>query len=148
MNPVYSIDTRRKLVVMYWNEFPSMAQLRKVVEEAIADPEFAQGMNFLWDRRPGAPNTADVEYIRDAVYYVQLLAEQIGPHAWAIIAHNAADFGKARMLETMSDQSKVVIRAFQSRGDAEEWLRNPVRFDPIVVHFPARSPSLGHPGMA
>jgi hypothetical protein len=145
MNPVYRIDTQRKLVSLYWNEFPTMAELRSVVEDAIADPEFVPGMNFLWDRRPGAPNNADVEYIRDAGYYVQVLAEKIGPHAWALVAHNAADFGKARMLETMSDGSKVTIRAFQSRGDAEEWLRNPVRFEPIVVHFPARNASLLHP---
>ena len=52
------------------------------------------------------------------------------------------------MLETMSDQTKITIRAFQSCGDAEEWLRNPVRYEPIVVHFPARSPSLMHPGLA
>jgi hypothetical protein len=148
MNPVYRIDAARNLVSLYWNEFPTMAQLREVVEDAIADPEFTRGMNFLWDRRPGAANTADVEYIRDATYYVQVLAEEVGPHAWAIVAHNAADFGKARMLETMCDQGKVIIRAFQSRGDAEEWLRNPVRFEPIVVHFPARSPSLLHPELA
>jgi hypothetical protein len=148
MNPVYRIDVARNLVSLYWNEFPTMAQLREVIEDAIADPRFTRGMNFLWDRRPGSPNTADVEYIRDASYYVQVLAEQIGPHAWAIVAHNAADFGKARMLESMSDDSKVIIRAFQSCGDAEEWLRNPVRFEPIVIHFPARSPSLLHPGLA
>ena len=45
----------------------------------------------------------------------------------------------ARMLETMSDRSKVVIRAFREKADAEEWLLNPVRYDPITVHFPARN---------
>ncbi|HEY1952520.1 MAG TPA: hypothetical protein VGG76_06915 [Gemmatimonadaceae bacterium] len=148
MTPVYRIDTERKFVSLCWHDFPTMSELREVVEDVVKDPDFSRGMNFLWDRAPGTPNTADVEYIRDAIYYVQLLAERIGPHAWAIVAHNAADFGKARMLETMSDQSKVTIRAFQSRGDAEEWLRNPVRFEPIVVHFPARTPSRMHPGFA
>ena len=52
------------------------------------------------------------------------------------------------MLETLSEQTKVTIRAFQSRGDAEEWLRNPVRYEPIVVHFPARNPTQFHPGLA
>ncbi len=148
MHPVYRIDVARKLVTLYWQEFPTMAHLREVVEEAIADPEFHPGMNFLWDRKPGEPNTATPEYLRDAVYYLQVLAEEIGPHAWAIVAHTPGDFGKARMLESMSDQVKVTIRAFQSRGDAEEWLRNPVRYEPIVVHFPARNPSSIHPGLA
>lgn len=148
MHPVYSIDTQRNLVSLYWTDFPTMAHLREVVEDAVANPEFRAGMSFLWDRKPGLPNPADVEYIRDAVYYLQVLAEQVGPHAWAIVAHNAADFGKARMLETMSDRTQVTIRAFQSRGDAEEWLRNPVRFEPIVVHFPARTPFMGHPRLA
>jgi hypothetical protein len=145
MHPVYRIDNERKLVSLYWSDFPTMSELRQVVADVVADPEFRPGMNFLWDRKPGLPNPADVEYIRDAAYYLQLFAEQVGPHAWAIVAHNAADFGKARMLETMSDQSKVTIRAFQSRGDAEEWLRNPVPFEPIVIHFPARTQSMMRP---
>ncbi len=148
MQPVYRIYAERNLVSLYWNDFPSLGQLRQVVEEAVADPEFRAGMNFLWDRHPGESSSADVNYLREASYYLQILAEQIGPHAWAIVAHNQADFGKARMMETMSDQTKVTIRAFQSCGDAEEWLRNPVRYEPIVVHFPARSPSLMHPGLA
>jgi hypothetical protein len=50
------------------------------------------------------------------------------------------------VIESMTDQSKVTIRAFESRGDAEEWLRNPVHYDErIVVHFPARAQSLIHP---
>ena len=138
MNPVYRIDVARKLVALYWNEFPTMAHLREVIEDAIADPEF----------HPADANTATIDYLREAVYYLQVMAEEIGPHAWAVVTHNPADYGKGRMLEAMTDQGKVIIRAFQSRGDAEEWLRNPVRYEPHVVHFPARSPSLMHPGFA
>lgn len=148
MNPVYEIDTERKFVSLCWYEFPTMSRLREVVEEVIADPQFQPGMNFLWDRRPDDANNADIRYLREAVYYLQLLAERVGPHAWAIVAHNASDFGKARMLESMSDQGKITIRAFHSRGDAEEWLRNPVRFEPVVIHFPARTPSQIHPRLA
>jgi len=148
MDPVYSIDARRGFVSLYWDEFPSLAQLREVVENAVADPEFRSGMNFLWDRRQGSPNTATVEYLRDAVYYLQVLGEQVGEHAWAIVTHNASDFGKARMIEAMTDQGKVIVRAFQSRDEAEEWLRHPVRFEPEIVHFPARSPLIIHPRFA
>lgn len=148
MDPVYRIDVERNFVLLYWEEFPTLARLREVVENAIADPEFNAGMNFLWDRRPGTPNDATVEYIREAVYFLELLAGQVGSHAWAIVTHNAADFGKARMIEAMTDHSKVIVRAFQSRGDAEEWLRHPVRFEPEIVHFPARSPSTWHPRFA
>ena len=148
MDPVYSIDAGRRFVSLYWDEFPSLAQLREVVENAVADPEFRAGMNFLWDRRPGSPNTATVEYLRDAVYYLQMLGERVGDHAWAIVTHNASDFGKARMIEAMTDQGRVIVRAFQSRDDAEEWLRHPVRFEPEIVHFPARSPLVIHPRFA
>jgi hypothetical protein len=146
MSPVYRIDVARKVVSLYWNEFPTMARLREVVEEAIADPEFHPGMNFLWDRKPGDSSTATIEYLREAVYYIEVMAEDIGPHAWAIVTHSPGDYGKARMLEAMTDQGKVTIRGFRSRGDAEEWLRNPVRYEPTIVHFPARSTSLLHPG--
>ena len=145
MNPVYRIDVARKVVLLFWSEFPTIARLREVVEQAIADPEFRPGMNFLWDRRPGDANTATIEYLREAVYYMQVMAEEIGPHAWAIVTHTPADYGKARMLEAMADQGKVTIRGFQSRADAEEWLRNPRCYEPNIVHFPARAASL-HPG--
>lgn len=148
MDPVYNIDVGRRLVSLYWNEFPSLEQLREVVDSAVADPEFKAGMNFLWDRRVGTPNTATVDYLREAVYYLQLLAERVGNHAWAIVTHNASDFGKARMIEAMTDQGKVTVRAFQSRDEAEEWLRHPVRFEPEIVHFPARSPLIIHPRFA
>jgi hypothetical protein len=141
MKQVYQIDVARRLVKLCWSEFPSMALLKKVVEEAVADPEFRPGMNFLWDRKPGQANPANAEFIRGILYFVQALAERIGPHSWAVVAHNMTDFGKSRMLESMSDGTKVTIRAFKSAGDAEEWLRNPVRYDPSVF-FPARNPSL------
>lgn len=148
MHPVYRIDVARKVVTLDWTEFPSLARLREVVEDAITDPEFKMGMNFLWDRKPGEPNPANKEFIHEALYYLQVLAEQIGPHSWAIVGHNPGDYGKARMLETLSDGSKVIIRAFHGRGDAEEWLRNPVRYEPITVHFAARSALLMRPELA
>ena len=148
MDPVYTIDVSRRVVSLYWDDFPTLAQLREVVEHAVANPEFEAGMNFIWDRKPGTPNTANVEYLRDAVYYLQTLGDQVGNHAWAIVTHNASDFGKARMIEAMTDQGKVTVRAFQSRGDAEEWLRHPVRFEPEIVHFPVRSQSALHPRFA
>ena len=72
---------------------------------------------------------ASTEYLGDALYYLQVLAERIGPHSWAIVAHSEADFGKARMLEARSDSIKVTVRAFKFSRDAEEWLRNPVRYE-------------------
>jgi hypothetical protein len=147
MHSVYRIDVSRRLVTLYWNEFPSIEQLKEVVLEAVADSEFRPGMNFLWDRKPGLANPASGVYLRDALYFLQILSEQTGPHAWAIVGHNEADFGKARVLEAKSDGTKVTIRAFRSAGDAEEWLRNPVPYEPFVVHFPARSVSSMYPGL-
>jgi hypothetical protein len=147
MHSVYRIDASRRLVTLYWNEFPSIEQLKEVVLAAVADSEFKPEMNFLWDRRPGLANPASGEYLRDALHFLQVLAEQIGPHSWAIVGHNEADFGKARVLEAKSDGTKVAIRAFRSAGDAEEWLRNPVPYEAFAVHFPARSASSMYPDL-
>jgi hypothetical protein len=141
MKQVYQIDVTRALVKLCWSEFPSLPLLKKVVEAAVADSEFRPGMNFLWDRNPGRANPATAEFLREILYFLQALAERIGAHAWGVVAHNPTDFGKSRMLESMSDGTKVTIRAFKSAGDAEEWLRNPVRYDPSVF-FPARHLSL------
>jgi hypothetical protein len=145
MHTVYRIDVARGFVALYWIEFPCAAQLRDVVEAAVTHPEFMPGMNFLWDRKPGAANPASVEFLREMLYFFQMLAERVGPHSWAIVCHNPADFGRARMLEAISDGTKVTIRAFHSAGDAEEWLRNPIRYDAGVAEFPARNPSLLNP---
>src|SRR6266852_609419 len=99
-----------------------LAKARNVVLAAVADSEFTPGMNFLWDRKPGLANPASAVYLRDALYFLHVLAEQIGPHSWASVCHNESDFGKARVLEAKSDGTKVTIRAFRSAGDAEEWL--------------------------
>jgi hypothetical protein len=145
MHAVYRIDVSRRLVVLYWGEFPTIGELKEVVLKVVADSEFRSGMNFLWDRKPGLTNSASATYLRDAFSFLQILAEQIGPHSWGIVGHNEADFGKARVLEAMSDGTEVTIRAFRSAGDAEEWLRNPVPYGTFVVHFPARSASSMYP---
>jgi len=145
MHTVYRIDAARGLVTLYWSEFPSAVQMREVVEEAVADPEFKPGMNFLWDRKPGAANPASIQFLREMLYFFQMLAERIGPHSWAIVCHNPADFGRARMLETTSDGTQVTIRAFHSAGDAEEWMRKPIRYDASIAEFPARNAPLFNP---
>jgi hypothetical protein len=138
MKKVYHIDVTRSLVTLCWNELPPIEQLKEVIDAAVADCEFKPGMHFLWDRQPASASPASVDYLRDALYYLQGLAERIGPHSWALVAHNSADFGKARMLEALSDGTKVTIRAFKSAGDAEEWLRNPIPYESNIVHFPTR----------
>ena len=40
MHPVYRIDVRRKLVSLLWRDFPTLAEVRQVVDEAVADPKF------------------------------------------------------------------------------------------------------------
>jgi hypothetical protein len=145
MQKVYQIDIARSLVTLCWNELPSITQLEQVIDEAVADSEFRPGMNFLWDRKPTPASPASTDYLREALYYLQELAEKVGAHSWALVGHNPADFGKARMLEALSDGTKVTIRAFKTAGDAEEWLRNPVPYESNIVHFPIRSPSLMGP---
>jgi hypothetical protein len=140
MQPVYRIDVGRKLVTLLWEVFPSFAELREAVDQAVEDPKFVPGMNFLWDHEPARSNTASIQYLRRTLHYLQLLAEGIGPHSWAIVGHTAAEFGRGRVLEAMSDGTNVTIRAFRSCEDAEAWLRNPIRYDPHRVEFPARNP--------
>jgi hypothetical protein len=145
MKKVFHIDVTRSLVTLCWNELPTIEQLKEVIDAAVTDYEFKPGMHFLWDREPAPASPASVDYLRAALYYLQGLAERIGPHSWALVAHNPADFGKARMLEALSDGTKVTIRAFHSAGDAEEWLRNPIPYESDIVYLPVRNSSLMGP---
>jgi len=140
MQPIYRIDVKRKLVTLLWKVFPSFAEFREVVDEAVEDPKFERGMNFLWDHEPNRSNTASIQSLRRTLHYLQLLAEGIGPHSWAIVGHTTAEFGRARVLEAMSDGTNVTIRACRSCEEAEAWLRNPIRYDPHKVEFPVRNP--------
>jgi hypothetical protein len=140
MQPAYRIDVGQKLVTLLWKVFPSFAELKQAVDEAVEDPQFKPGMNFLWDHDPEGSSTGSIQYLRRTLHYLQLLAEGIGPHSWAIVGHTAAEFGRGRVLEAMSDGTNVTIRAFRSCEDAEAWLRNPIRYDPLRVEFPARNP--------
>jgi hypothetical protein len=145
MKKVYRIDVARRLVTLCWKELPPIELLKEVVNAAVTDYDFKPGMNFLWDREPALESPATVNYLRDALYYLEDLAERIGPHSWALVAHNSADFGKARMLESLCDGTKVTIRAFKSVDDAEEWMRNPVPYESNIVHFPTRTHSIQGP---
>jgi hypothetical protein len=142
MKKVYCVDSAHSLVRLCWNELPTIEQLKEVIEAAVTDYEFKPGMHFLWDRDPELASPASRDYLRDALYYLRDLAERIGPHSWALVTHNSTDFGKARMLESLSDGTKVTIRAFKSAGDAEEWLRNPIPYESNVVYFPPRTHSM------
>ena len=148
MQPVYRIDVKRKLVALLWEVFPSFTEFREAVDQAVEDPEFKPGMNFLWDHEPNRSNTASIQYLRRTLHYLQLLAEGIGPHSWAIVGRTAAEFGRARVLEAMLDGTNVTIRAFRNCEDAEAWMRNPIRYGPHNVEFPARSPASDHRNFA
>jgi hypothetical protein len=148
MHNIYQIDVARRLVTLHWIDLPSIAQLKEVIDEAVADLEFRPGMSFMWDRKPAPASPASTDYLREALYYLQALAEKIGPHSWALVGHNEADFGKARMLEALSDGTKVTIRAFKCAGDAEEWLRDPIPYESHIVHLPPRSSSIMGPRFA
>jgi len=124
MHPVYRIDVARKLVTLYWEEFPTMARVREVVEEAIADPEFHPGMNFLWDRKPADANTATIDYLREAVYYLQVMAEEIGPHAWAVVTHNPADYGKGRIPGLRKLEIRSISQFWPTRFFPKLWCRS------------------------
>jgi hypothetical protein len=145
MHNIYCVDSGHRLVKLCWNEFPTIALLKETVDEAVADTEFDPGMNFLWDRTPGTGSPASTQFLREALWYLQELAERVGPHSWALVGHNPTDFGKARMLESLSDGTKITIRAFKSAGDAEEWLRNPVRYEPYRATTPDRLLALIEP---
>ncbi len=147
MKQVYRIDVTRRLVKLCWSKFPSFVLLKKVIEDAVADPSVPD-WNELSFGRATCRGECSLEGIpARRPLFSPLLAEQIGPYSWAVVAHNPRDFGKSRMLEWMSGGNKVTIRAFKSVGDAEEWLRNPVRCDPAVF-FPPRSASLTYPEVA
>lgn len=116
----YRIDSERGLVYVTGGQPATFAEWHALVEQAVADPAFRPGFNFVRDGRElGVPPSPD--YVLRMVTYIAGRAASLGVRRWAVVAPHAAVFATARRSRALLAGSAVDIEAFRDLAAAERW---------------------------
>ncbi|MEA2761772.1 MAG: hypothetical protein QOD47_1056 [Gemmatimonadaceae bacterium] len=74
-----------------------------------------------------APLTTD--HVRQILAVLERRSSRMEPVVLALVAPGQCDFGMARMMETLSENAPIIVRAFRRPREAIEWLKCPVRYE-------------------
>ncbi len=88
----------------------------------LADPAFRRGCCVVDDRRAASevPTRSDVER---AARWIRDQSGRLGPIRWAIVLspNSLAAFGMTRVVEALTSQTSVTVRAFTDLCAATAW---------------------------
>jgi len=130
----FRIYPKRNLVSVRWIRAATIKDWHDAIEQIVRDPLYRRGMNFITSRR-GLMGAVNEDQIRQILGVLEERSGQISPASLAIVASADYDFGMARMMESLSETARIIVRAFRNPRDAMTWLKNPIRFE-----YPAPRP--------
>jgi hypothetical protein len=124
----FKIYPKRQLVSIQWKFAPSIQDWYDVTERILGSPDYEPGMKLI-SYRGGtlAPLTSD--HVRQVLAVLERRSARMHPVVLALVAPRHCDFGMARMMETLSENAPIVVRAFRRPREAIEWLKDPVRYE-------------------
>ena len=118
----YLIHSERSLVVIARTERIGSDEWEALMNAVLADPAFLRGYALVDDRRESAdvPTRSDVER---AARWIHDQSARLGAIRWAIVVNPAslAAFGMTRVVEALTSQTSVVVRAFTDLPAATAW---------------------------
>lgn len=124
MRNSYRIDTANGIVYLTWaatNEFTDWVTL---INDAMADPAFEIGFNFLSDRRAEAasepPSTEDIKRFAS---FLAKDAARFGHCKIATVVSDPTTYGMVRMASVLAEQTCVELAVFTDYELALNWLR-------------------------
>lgn len=117
----YEFDVRRRWVVVAYHIQPPSRESEALLGEVFRDPRFEDDMNILLDRT-AITEPPSRDYVETMVRFVDAHQSPGRVRKWAIVTSRDVLFGMGRMAEQLT-QSSGSIRAFRSRAEAEQWLR-------------------------
>ena len=124
----FKIYPKRQVVSIQWTVAPSIQDWYDVTERILEHPDYEPGMKLIAYRGGTlAPITTD--HVRQVLAVLELRSSRMEPVVLAIVAPGPCDFGMARMMETLSENASIVVRAFRRPREAIEWLKDPVRYE-------------------
>jgi hypothetical protein len=118
----YRIDKADGIVYLE-GEQPGIEEWRQTLLTVFADPDFKTGFHFLSDRRQSAvPRSA--EYLRSALNFLKLHADEVGKCKWATVVSTKAAFGTGRMAQFISESMglPIEVSVFADIDEARLWL--------------------------
>jgi hypothetical protein len=119
----YHIDKTAKIVYLEGGD-PSLDEWKETLLTLFADPDFEIGFNFLSDRR-FLDRARSSTYVRAALDFLNLYADQLGTCKWATVVSTTAAYGMGRMSQILSEDMNIRIEVFTDKDEARNWLLRP-----------------------
>lgn len=120
MNPVYTIDPSRRLVIVEYAATGTYEDWEACMEAILADPGYVPGYRFLVDRlRSGPPQPDDA---RRMIAFVRSHQNEFGDTRWAVVSREVAELGMVRMTQALSASDPGELEYFPNRTEAMAWL--------------------------
>jgi hypothetical protein len=116
----HTVDAAAGLVSLRLEGAVTYEEFAAALAAVVADPAYRTGFSFLSDRRGAATPSSD--YARRVIELLRRHADEIGACRWATVVGSPAAYGMARMMEAISEELPVKIRAFTEVADAVAWL--------------------------
>jgi hypothetical protein len=128
----FKIYPKRQLVSIQWKSAPSIQDWYDVTERILGHPDYEPGMKLI-SYRGGTLAPLTTDHVRQILAVLERRSSRMEPVVLALVAPGQCDFGMARMMETLSENTSsenasIVVRAFRRPREAIEWLKFPVRY--------------------
>ena len=117
-----AIDPAQHLATTTLSGAIEAREIRDAFEDMLAHPDFAPGMNSLWDLREAQLETISVEAVQRLVAFVAKHSEARGEGRAALVAESDVAFGICRIYEAFASALPTDVRAFRRLEEATEWL--------------------------
>jgi hypothetical protein len=120
MNPVWSIDPSRRLVIVEYTSTGTYEDWEACMKAILADPEWVPGFRILVDRLQSAPPLPQDAH--RMVAFRRRHLKEFGKVRWAVVSGQLAELGMVRMRQALSTDIPGEIDFFQNRAEALDWL--------------------------
>jgi len=120
MAMAFSVEPRARLVVIRYESPYTLDEWRTALDDALADPRFEPGFDFLVDR--SEVEAASIEFARGVAEYVTDHPQAFANCRIAIVVQPGVAFGMARMQEVLNETGGATSMAFTTEEDARRWI--------------------------
>lgn len=117
----FEVDPRRRLVLLYADERPSIDEWFSVLERACEHPDFGPRYDFLFDRRK-IETTPTSAMMRAWMRRHAEFARGHGNGRLAVVVSEPVIFGMMRMASVFAEEDGVALGVFWSVEEALAWL--------------------------
>ena len=125
MRPAYTIDLEHGCIFLKWSGAMTAHGVIDFNRDLVQDPDYRLGLNRLIDLRRAdfGATSGEVEEMGGAIIGSRDASE--GHRKWAFLVGRDLEYGFLRMLGTMTDQARTIVRPFRKLDEAMAWLGLP-----------------------